>query len=187
MFVVEPPLTCRTQGGDRAGGKHSGKGLGGIERQPFGDVLAQESVEDVDVLQAAGAQRVTGGDQVHPAPLGGRVGEEVVGEAVRRGLQRVEQRFTVRTAGEEQLERGLSLAVVGEEHVLLRREVTVERSGGNIHRVGDVVDGGGLDTALGEQFQRSVDERLPRLDLLALATSDFVQRVGGHEARRYRS
>jgi hypothetical protein len=106
------------------------------------------------VLGGTERQRGHGGDQVHPqAHLGDVVGVVVVGRD-HRAADRVHQRHLTGHAGQrgpDRLDLGLE---VGPEHARLGREVAEERPLADPGLGRDLLDGGVLEPALGEQPQR---------------------------------
>ena len=132
-----------------------------MDREEVGDLLTGAQVvgaEAVVALDDAKAQRLTPGvDGQDRRELHRGVAQDVEHRA--RAVVRREQR------GDELHPRG----GVGEEHVLLRREVAVERSRRDVDAVGDLVDARRVEALVGEELERRLDEGLTGGLLLALA------------------
>ena len=170
--LLQAALAGRAQRGDRAPGEQPRQRCGRVDGQRARGVVGDDLAEHVGVLQVVGAQRDGAADQCQPAPVVVGIAGERLGQVVHGGAQRLEERLVVRATGEHRGEAAPTVGRIEEEHLLLRREVPVERARRDVHRVGDVLDGGALHATLAEQGQRCSEQHVARLQLLALPATE---------------
>jgi hypothetical protein len=158
----------RHQRGDRRGGDHSRPQVGRRVAEVGGDRLRDDRLEAGHQVALVGGDRLVLGAQAMPQRLARFIRLQLRQQLGDPGAQRVERRLAWRPAAQPLGEGLRGLLEVGEQHVLLRREVGEERARCDVGGVGDVGHGRCLEPALGEQPEGGALDRAARLLLLAL-------------------